>query len=61
VDFVTKERIVLALGSPADIRVRVIPGMAAFPLTGAGLLTKPAGVLSEVSRVYGGIATGNYL
>jgi hypothetical protein len=41
-DFIAEEEIVLALGSPLSIMVGVLPWAMALPLTGAGLLTKPA-------------------
>ena len=40
VDFIAKEDVVLALGSPLGIMVGIIPRAMALTLTGAGLLTK---------------------
>jgi len=61
VNFVAKEKVVLTLGSPLGVRVRVISVMVAFAFTGAGLLTKLTGVGPEMRRIYSSITTGDYL
>ena len=61
VDFIAKEEIVLALGSPLGIGVRVASGTITFPLTLAGLLTELIRISPEVSGIYSGIAAQYYL
>jgi hypothetical protein len=43
-DFVAKEKIVLALGSPLSIGIGVASGAIAFPFAPAGFMTKLAGI-----------------
>jgi hypothetical protein len=59
-DFIAKEDIVLVLVSPAGIMVGIFPGMRAFPLALATLLTKFTGISPKVSGIYSRIAAVNY-
>ena len=60
-DFVAKEKVVLALGSPLSISVRVALGTITFTFTGAGLIAEFTGLSPDVSGIYSGIPAFDYL
>ena len=60
-DFVAKEKIVLALGSPLSIGIGVASGAIAFPFAPAGFMAKLAGIGPDMGGVDGSIATLDYL
>jgi hypothetical protein len=60
-DFVAKEKVVLALGSPLSIGIRIASGTITFTLTGAGLFTEAIGISPEVCGIYGSTTTLDYL
>jgi hypothetical protein len=60
-DFIAKEKIVLALGSPLSIGVRVASWAIALSFAGAGLMAKFTGISPDMSRIYSGVATFDYL
>jgi hypothetical protein len=60
-DFIAKEKIVLALGSPLSIGVRVASWAITLSFAGAGLMAKFTGISPDVSRIYSGVATFDYL
>ena len=60
-DFVAKEGIVLALGSPLCISIRVTSGTITFTLTGAGLMAEFTCISPDVCGIYSGITTLDYL
>jgi hypothetical protein len=59
--FVAKEKVVLALGSPLSIGVRVASWAITLSFAGAGLMAKFTGISPEVCGIYGSTTTLDYL
>lgn len=60
-NLIAKEKIVLALGSPLGIGVGIAFRTIAFPFAGAGLMAEFTGISPDMGRIYGRVATFDYL
>jgi hypothetical protein len=60
-DFVAKEKMALALGSPLRIGIGIASGTIAFSFALAGFMAKLAGMRPDMGSVDGSITTMDYL